>query len=112
MQTKFRLNILMGVLFFLLFVAVPAGSGTVARGKVQNKEGTVEAHRKLPLYFIENKGQLDPRVRFYVKRSGQTVYFTDEKIVFDFLRGEAGAVRDTEGAKKERLVFNLGKASR
>ena len=81
-----------------------------------DKKGILKAYGKLPLYFIENKGQLDPKVRFCVKTSGQTLYFTDEGIVFDLLRGGKEAVKGTEGTKKgrkskgvktEQLVFNL-----
>ena len=82
-----------------------------------DKENTLKAYGKLPLYFIKNKGQIDPKVRFYVKTSGQTLYFTDEGIVFDLFRGEKEAGKGTEGTEKgpqtsgvktERLVFSLG----
>ncbi|HIJ36063.1 MAG TPA: hypothetical protein HPP59_02140 [Deltaproteobacteria bacterium] len=90
--------------------------GTTAQGKA-DKESILEAYGKLPLYFIENKGQLDPKVRFYVKTPGQTLYFTDEGIIFDLFRGGKDAGKGTEdakkggqttGAKTERLVFNMG----
>jgi len=87
-----------------------------AAPKEADQESTLKAYGKLPLYFIENKGQLDSKVRFYVKTSGQTLYFTDEGIVFDLLRVEKEAGKSTEstekgieatGKKTERLVFNL-----
>ena len=37
---------------------------------------------KLPLYFIENRGQLDARVAYYVKGSGTSVYFTSQGVTF------------------------------
>ncbi len=60
--------------------------------------------------------KLDPEVRFYIKTSGRTLYFTDDGFVFDLLRGEkdagkgadgAAKGRQTAGAKTDRLVFNL-----
>jgi len=33
---------------------------------------------KLPLYFIENKGQVDARVAFYVQGKNQIIYFTPD----------------------------------
>lgn len=119
MKTKLGLSVLTAIFLFLFSVSFLAVSVAAAPGKA-DKESILEAYGKLPLYFIENKGQLDPRVRFYVKTSGQTLYFTDEGIVFDLLRGEKAAEKSTEGAEKghqnagmkkqnaERLVFNLG----
>jgi len=103
------------IFLFLFSVVFLAVSGAATPGKVA-KESLLGAYGKLPLYFIENKGQLDPKVRFYVKTSGQTLYFIDEGIVFDLLRKEKDAGKSTEGAenghqitgvKTGRLVFNL-----
>ena len=115
MKTKLGSSVLAGMLFFLFFSAFPGGSEAVAPEK-SDKKGILDSYGKLPLYFIENKGQLDSKVRFYVKTSGQTIYFTDEKIVFDLLRAKEGTGKGRELAKKghqnreikkERLVFNL-----
>jgi hypothetical protein len=35
---------------------------------------------KLPLYFIENRGQVDPRVAYYIQGQSTTVYFTSEGV--------------------------------
>ncbi len=116
MKTKLGLSVLTAIFLFLFSVSFLAVSGAAAAGKA-DKESILEAYGNLPLYFIENKGQLDSRVRFYVKTSSQTLYFTDEGIVFDLLRGENAAEkgiggaeksRQTTGIKTERLVFNLG----
>ena len=115
MKTRLGLSVLTTLFLFLFSVAFLAVSGAAAPGKA-DKESILEAYGKLPLYFIENKGQLDPRVRFYVKTSGQTLYFTDEGIVFDLLRGGKETGKATKGEKNdrqpsrgetERLVFNL-----
>jgi hypothetical protein len=113
MKKKLELRILTAIFLFLLSVSFFAVSGAATPGKA-DKENVLEAYGKLPLYFVENKGQLDPKVRFYVKTSGQTLYFTDEGIVFDLLRGGGKATkgaekgRQTTAVKTERLVFNLG----
>ncbi|MBU0733012.1 MAG: hypothetical protein KKG10_02550, partial [Proteobacteria bacterium] len=116
MKTRLGLSVLTTLFLFLFSVAFLAVSGAAAPGKA-DKESILEAYGKLPLYFIENKGQLDSKVRFYVKTSGQSLYFTDEGIVFDLLRRENTAWKGTKGpekgrlspgAKTERLVFNLG----
>ena len=33
---------------------------------------------KLPLYFVENKGQVDARVAYYVQGKNQVIYFTPD----------------------------------
>ncbi len=43
---------------------------------------TNEAFGKLPLYFIENQGQTDGRVAYYVQGSDKAIYFTDQGLTF------------------------------
>ncbi|MDQ1336221.1 MAG: hypothetical protein QG552_3171, partial [Thermodesulfobacteriota bacterium] len=42
----------------------------------------LESYGKAPLYFIENHGQLDNRVKFYNRAQGHTTFFTGEEVVF------------------------------
>lgn len=35
---------------------------------------------RLPLYFIENKGQMDEKVSFYEKGRGHTIFFAEDGI--------------------------------
>ncbi|MBI4774982.1 MAG: hypothetical protein HY788_12525 [Deltaproteobacteria bacterium] len=42
----------------------------------------MENFGKIPLYFVENRGQTDSRVAFYVQGRNTTVYFTKEGITF------------------------------
>ena len=44
----------------------------------------------LPLYFVENRGQADQRVKFDAKIRNGKVYLTPEGIVYQFLLGEKG----------------------
>ena len=37
---------------------------------------------KLPLYFVENQGQLDERVAYYIQGSDKTLYFTPDGVTF------------------------------
>ena len=45
-------------------------------------EGVVDSFGKLPLYFIENQGQLAGDAAFYVKGSDKILYFTSEGVTF------------------------------
>ena len=113
MKAKLGFGVLIVLLMLVPSICALAVSGADAGGTA-DKEKILTSYGKLPLYFIEHKGQLDPKVRFYVKTSGQTLYFTDEGIVFDLLRGGGEATkgaekgRQTAEVKTERLVFNLG----
>ncbi len=53
-----------------------AEPGPVARRPV------VEALGKLPLYFVENRGQLDARVAYYIQGRDKVVYFTASGVTF------------------------------
>jgi hypothetical protein len=57
---------------------------------------------KLPLYFIENQGQEDPRVAFSVRGRETSLYFTSQGITFA-LRGPAPPVKD---ARVKKVSFS------
>jgi hypothetical protein len=57
-------------------------SQSVSRGseaKPQEKPSRLRSPAdKLPLYFVENKGQVDARVAYYVQGKNQVIYFTPD----------------------------------
>src|SRR6266404_4423689 len=58
-----------------------------------------------PLTFIENKGQFDGRVKFQVTNREQTLWLTENGIVFDFLRNkpaQAKSSRPEEQPSREK----------
>src|SRR5215831_4885108 len=89
--------------FFLAFLslvafAVPGGSGGSLRSgfrpnAARANEGSVPASdaatvrvdwalKHQPVSFIENRGQIDPRVAYYVEGAGTTMYFTSDGVIF------------------------------
>ena len=58
--------------------AVPVAGKPMARAQLHAVLST------LPLYFIENRGQLDERVAYYLQGRGTAVYFTTGGITFAF----------------------------
>ncbi|MEW6747788.1 MAG: hypothetical protein AB1486_34100 [Planctomycetota bacterium] len=86
----------------------------------EDRARVVEAFGKLPLYFIENQGQLDEQVAYYVKGADKTLYFTKEGVTFS-LRGEdqrwtvklefVGANVNVvpRGEEKEQAIFSYFK---
>ncbi len=74
----------------LAFVVVVAAAAAVGlwmpkRSAVSTEidaKVSVERMGQLPLYFIENRGQLDRRVAYYVQGRDNSVYFTRDGITF------------------------------
>ncbi len=46
------------------------------------QQQVLEVYGKLPLYFIENQGQLDPRVAYYIQGGDKSIYFTGSGVTF------------------------------
>ncbi len=67
---------------------------------------------QLPLYFIENRGQMDQQVAYYVQGTTSSFYFTSEGLTFSFKRQDAGK-RETQHSQRgpqptsERYVVKL-----
>ncbi len=74
----------------LASAVVELGSGPVladkpysaAKTPAANKRQVVETFGKLPLHFIENQGQLDPRVAYYIQGGDKSIYFTGRGVTF------------------------------
>ena len=59
--------------------SLPVGSG--ASASLSRKAVSVRsANRSLPLYFIENRGQADAKVDYYVQGANKILYFTAEGV--------------------------------
>ncbi|GAN35109.1 MAG: hypothetical protein DYG83_18165 [Candidatus Brocadia sp. AMX2] len=60
---------------------------SVTEVKVQKNYG------KLPLYFIQNDGQMDEKVQFYEKGSGHATFFTKRDVSLSLVGGQQSSVR-------------------
>jgi len=102
--------ILMQLLFFLPALGFAAHDGGVLSGH-DNKTATVsevqkaaviKQYGKLPLYFIENKGQVDRAVKFYERGAGHATFFTGDGVVLSLTKmdgkvGKNARHRDIKG---------------
>jgi hypothetical protein len=52
---------------------------------------------KMPLVFIDNKGQVHEQVKFYVRAGGQTLWLTEAGIIFDLLRSNGQRDQEQSG---------------
>jgi len=87
------------VLFVLSMLLSIQGSTSFEQGKriqfIQTQFSNQESHLnlnlnpdfgKIPLYFIQNEGQVDEKALFYAKTSRYTLWLTEEGLVFDSSR--------------------------
>ena len=90
-------------LFALLALAVAAlsaaGGSSSLSGEVPTlsppasvpakaEQSAARAHGKLPLAFVQNRGQTDKRVHYYTQGAGHAFYFTRDKAVLTFSKKE------------------------
>jgi hypothetical protein len=67
------------------------------------------SYGKLPLWFVENRGQVDKRVSYYLQGRQGTICFTKEAIVYHLTSAKAPPSKGAEQKPKEveRLSFAL-----
>ncbi|MFB3895545.1 MAG: hypothetical protein ACE14V_04505 [bacterium] len=52
------------------------------------KARVTQSYGKLPISFVENKGQMDSTVRYYVSGASGTMFFTKDAMVMEFVKRE------------------------
>jgi hypothetical protein len=98
------------ILLVALMGAFPAASMVAGKSSTDTVDFSImessvpEAYGKLPLLFIKSEGQVDEAVRYYVLASRQTVYFTEENIVFDLICSDLAGADDTANFEETPLV--------
>jgi len=76
------------------------------------------AYGSLPLYFIQNDGQVDERVKFYEKGSGHTTFFTKEGVCLQLVGRQKTEDRKqktkskTSNPKSEIVKFSFFNANK
>lgn len=61
----------------------PVGSVSAALPSTgANQAHLLQSFGQLPLYFVENQGQLDERVVYYIQGSDKTIYFSPDGVTF------------------------------
>lgn len=65
-----------------------AGAEVTDKKNTADNARVAELYGKLPMYFIQNDGQVDEKVRFYEKGSGHATYFTEDGVFLTLAKGE------------------------
>ena len=75
---------------------------TAIDARKQNQAWTQKDFAKMPLYFIENRGQLDSRVAYYIQGSDKSLYFTPQGVTL-VLTGNSHQQTDSSAARSASL---------
>jgi hypothetical protein len=88
-------RILFGFLVLSLCLVLNAGYGTasqsVSTGTLPLSPALRAAFGRMPLYFVENRGQLDSRVGYYVQGKDETLYFGAEGVTLALAKAADGS---------------------
>jgi Beta-propeller repeat len=78
----------------------------------KTKHDVADAYGKLPLAFVQNRGQTDRSVRYYAQGPGRAFYFTPEKAVLTFTNKEKGVALNLTplGASPSTRLVASGRA--
>ena len=87
--------------------SLPGGQGSAQKADAQ----TMALLNNLPLYFVENKGQVDSKVRYYTKTKNSTVYFAGSEVVYQFLLQDEGKGSPQEKPSLAESRTSIGKVS-
>jgi len=102
--------LLSSTFLLLMFCAAISYSGITQRQTGEPAEPAVEKHyANLPLAFIENVGQTDEKVAYYLKGKQGTIYFTREGITYDLI---SVATSPSKGTDFQKIEKGLAKTSR
>jgi hypothetical protein len=82
----------------------------LARGASASERQARAAYARLPLSFVANAGQLDPRVRYSAQAGGASVSFTKREAVLAFAKQERGLALGLTFLGANRAVALHGRA--
>ncbi|MFZ5453878.1 MAG: SBBP repeat-containing protein [Thermodesulfobacteriota bacterium] len=68
------------------FTPTPAPAGAGQAPERLKRPGPGEPGSRLPLYFVENRGQVEGRIKYYAQGQGRAVYFTPAGLQFSLLK--------------------------
>jgi len=96
---RFFIFLILQVLLFLPLTSLAADVGMAPTTPThQNTEITavqkaavIKTYGNLPLYFIENKGQVDGQVGFYERGAGHATFFTSDGLILSLTKKESKA---------------------
>ncbi len=117
---KIFIFLLMQVMVFLPLAGYAAGTDSPPLGQKTEtpaqglavKTRAMKAYGKIPLYFIENMGQVDKDVVFYERGDGHAAFFTKDGVVLALARrGDTGKKDPSAADEAQNRDGDAGPAS-
>ena len=99
-------GVVSGVAGFILSLTLAIPPSVGPSGQHGEQQRLVEAYGQLPLYFIENQGQLDPQVSYYIQGRDKSIYFTPAGVTFALRGPDAEALE--EESPVSRISYRAG----
>ena len=78
----------------LIFITFPSYALKTPKENISTEVSVKSSYGKLPLSFIENKGQVDESVSYYLKGKQGTIYFTKEAIVYNLFLNKGSSLAE------------------
>ena len=102
------------ILTITLFLMAMPVLGWASTGEMETDTTDVEkaqvmkTYGKLPLYFIENDGQIDKKVRYYERGSGHSSFFTKDGVSISLTRStkKQEEEKNTESPKDRTALLD------
>jgi uncharacterized repeat protein (TIGR01451 family) len=99
----------------LLFLTFVAGCATVKSPLVATEspnapQASLKSFGAMPVYFIENRGEIDDRAAYYIRGKDKAIYFTSEGVAFSLARVErdkSGLLMRASYGAPERWLLKL-----
>jgi hypothetical protein len=80
----------------------PAASVPMHAPPAVDRAAILESFGRMPLYFVENQGQMDSQVAYYVQGSDKTIYFTPDGVTFALTAPVQRAGEETAQIQRDR----------
>ena len=98
--------------FAIIAVGVAIWTGPAASamdsGPAVDSRQVLHAYANLPLAFVENQGQTDPRVRYYAQDNRRAFYLTREEIVLSLVKEETPRARAGAAVPRQQPTRGAG----
>ncbi|MHB1459347.1 MAG: DUF7948 domain-containing protein, partial [Armatimonadota bacterium] len=94
--------ILLGIISSIIFMSLPVLSTTQ-----KTDARMAKAYGKLPLSFVENRGQMDKRARYVISGPRASAFFRNDGVTFDLWDASKKAKRDNKPEMREHAVLKL-----
>src|SRR5678815_5759832 len=90
-DVRFRISAALGAGAFTILAAFLAAGWPAMKPQGPRKTGAMaEAYAKLPVTFVENRGQIDPQVRYFARGPHYAFFLTPNQVMLSLAKAPSG----------------------